>query len=248
MKWFNKEKSDGKLFYCTDLHAHILPGIDDGSPDVDTSLQLLHTMQSWGIKHIFATPHIIDDVYENSPDTIEPAYQALKEKMTQEGIDIDLHYSAEYRMDEHFRELLQCGVKAFIPLPGQRLLVENSFMQAPIDLDDILFRLMLNGFQPILAHPERYRYYHSHKETYHHLHNNGCHFQINLLSLAGYYGKEIKEVAWWLCKNGMVEFLGSDLHNREHAQAISAWLTTKEYKKVKDLLPSLHNDLLSAGK
>lgn len=90
MKWFRKEKEAGRLFYSTDLHSHILPGIDDGSPDVDTSIQLLRAMQSWGIKHIFATPHIIDDVYENSPATIEPACQALKAKMAQEGIDMEV--------------------------------------------------------------------------------------------------------------------------------------------------------------
>ena len=137
MKWFRKEKEAGRLFYSTDLHSHILPGIDDGSPDIDTSIQLLRAMQSWGIKHIFATPHIIDDVYENSPATIEPACQVLKAKMTQEGIDMEVRYSAEYRMDEHFRELRQSGTTALIPLPGQRLLVENSFLQAPIDLDEI---------------------------------------------------------------------------------------------------------------
>ena len=248
MKWFRKEKEAGRLFYSTDLHSHILPGIDDGSPDIDTSIQLLRAMQSWGIKHIFATPHIIDDVYENSPATIEPACQVLKAKMTQEGIDMEVRYSAEYRMDEHFRELRQSGTAALIPLPGQRLLVENSFLQAPIDLDEILFRLMLDGIQPILAHPERYRYFHENKEIYHHLHSNGCHFQVNLLSLAGYYGKTIKEVAWWLCKNGMVEFLGSDLHTMEQADAISAWLSSKEFRKVEELLPSLQNDRLSTDK
>ena len=118
-------------------------------------------------------------------------------------------------------------------------------MQAPIDLDEILFQLMLKGFQPVLAHPERYRYYHAHKEIYRHLHNNGCDFQVNLLSLAGYYGKEIKEIAWWLCKNEMIEFLGSDLNYRQQARAIGEWLATKEYHKAAEMLATIQNDQLA---
>ena len=245
MKWFHKEKEAGRLFYHTDLHAHILPGIDDGSPDPESSVALARALQSWGISRIFVTPHVIDEIYENTRESIDAAYNILQEKLRQEGIDLEMRYSAEYRMDQHFKTLLQEGVSAFIPLPGQRLLVENSFMQAPIDLDEILFQLMLKGLQPVLAHPERYRYYHDDKAIYQHLHNNGCHFQVNILSLAGYYGKGAKEVAWWLCKNGMIEFLGSDLHNIEQANALSAWLSTKEYQKLAQMLPNLQNDLLA---
>ncbi len=245
MKWFHKEKAPSTLFYNTDLHAHVLPGIDDGSQNPESSIALLKALQSWGIKQIFATPHVIADTYENTKESIDAAYNILEERMLQEGIEIKIRYSAEYRMDEHFRDLLKEGESAFIPLPGQRLLVENSFMQAPIDLDEMLFQLMLKGFQPVLAHPERYRYYHAHKEIYRHLHNNGCHFQVNLLSLAGYYGKEIKEIAWWLCKNEMIEFLGSDLHNLDQARAIGEWLATKEYHKAAEMLATIQNDQLA---
>mgnify|MGYP000507922005 FL=1 len=149
MKWFYKEKAPSTLFYNTDLHAHVLPGIDDGSQNPESSIALLKALQSWGIKQIFATPHVIADTYENTKESINAAYNILEERMLQEGIEIKIRYSAEYRMDEHFRDLLKEGESAFIPLPGQRLLVENSFMQAPIDLDEMLFQLMLKGFQPV---------------------------------------------------------------------------------------------------
>ena len=245
MKWFYKEKAPSTLFYNTDLHAHVLPGIDDGSQNPESSIALLKALQTSAIKQLFATPHVIADTYENTKESINAAYNILEERMLQEGIEIKIRHSAEYRMDEHFRDLLKEGESAFIPLPGQRLLVENSFMQAPIDLDEMLFQLMLKGFQPVLAHPERYRYYHAHKEIYRHLHNNGFHFHVNLLSLAGYYGKEIKEIAWWLCKNEMIEFLGSDLHNLDQARAIGEWLATKEYHKAAEMLATIQNDQLA---
>ena len=109
MKWFHKEKAPSTLFYNTDLHAHVLPGIDDGSQNPESSIALLKALQSWGIKQIFATPHVIADTYENTKESIDAAYNILEERMLQEGIEIKIRYSAEYRMDEHFRDLLKEG-------------------------------------------------------------------------------------------------------------------------------------------
>lgn len=242
MFWFGKKKTPEQLFYHTDLHSHLLPGIDDGSPDAATSVELLRYMQSWGVKRLCVTPHVVLGRFENTPESIGAAYRQLQQEMDRQGVEMEIHCSAEYRMDDNFHRILDAGGSELLPLPGNYLLVENSFSQPALDLDNLLFNLMLKGFQPILAHPERYHYYHSKKESYQHLHNAGCLFQVNLLSLAGHYGKAPKEVALWLCKNDMVDFLGSDLHHRDHAEAITEWLCTKEYRQLADRLENIRND------
>ena len=117
-------------------------------------------------------------------------------------------------------------------MPGNFLLIENSFIQEPWDLDRIVFDLKIKGFKPILAHPERYFYYaEGHRDRYVKLHSNGLMFQINLLSLSGYYGKAEKNTAEYLLENGMVDFIGTDLHNHKHADSIDAYLASRDYQR-----------------
>ena len=219
-----------KLCYETDLHSHILPGIDDGSPDIESSVHLIQAMQEWGIRKIIATPHIAEETFENTPETIKRSWNSLKDALTAKGIDQEIQYSAEYRIDDGFIQLFESN--GLIPLPSNYLLVENSFIQAFWNLEELLFQLQLKGFRPILAHPERYAYYHNKKNIYTTLHNAGCEFQINLLSFSGYYGKGVKEIAFWLAEQGYIDFLGTDLHNMNHVHAISKFLTTKDYAKI----------------
>lgn len=229
------------LCYEVDLHSHILPGIDDGSPNTEKSIGLIREMQAWGIRKIIATPHIAEETFENTPETIKNAWDALTAAMKVEGIEQEICYSAEYRIDDHFIHMFESG--QLIPLPDNYLLVENSFIQAFWNLDELLFQLQLKGFKPILAHPERYIYYHKQKNIYTTMHSNGCEFQVNLLSFSGYYGKEVKEVAFWLAEQGYVDFLGTDLHHMNHVQAISKFLTTKEYLKLASKI-NIKNDML----
>ncbi len=244
MLWFNKKKEQVRLFYHTDLHSHIIPGIDDGSPDVDTSIELLRHMQAWGITHAIATPHVTEGNFENSPSTIEPPYKILCETAVREGLDIKISYSAEYRIDENFRRIFTADDGRLRFVSQDYLLVENSFLQPPIDLDNLLFEIQLRGYKPILAHPERYRYYFRSRDVYSHLHNVGSLFQVNLLSFAGYYGKEQKEIAWELARKGYVDFVGSDLHSIDQALYIDSWLSTKEYRKFEKKLSHIANDTL----
>lgn len=241
---FFKKKDNGekyKLCYETDLHSHILPGIDDGSPDTKKSILLIREMQKWGIRKIITTPHIAEETFENTAETIKEAWDSLKTELDKEGIEQDIRYSAEYRIDDGFIRLFESD--QLIPLPDNYLLVENSFIQAFWNLDELLFQIQLKGFKPILAHPERYAYYHNQKKIYTTMHDAGCEFQVNILSFTGYYGKGIKEVAFWLAEQGYIDFLGTDLHNLNHAQAISDFLTTKEYKKLTGKI-NIKNDLL----
>lgn len=239
--FFKKKSEPIQLCFNTDIHCHVLPGIDDGSPDVDTSIELIQRMKSWGITRIIATPHVTQASYENTPQTMSNALTAVKEKLTATSIDIDITHSAEYRIDELFLSHLNDGI--IVPMPNNYLLVENSFIQEPWNLDQLLFDLKVKGYKPILAHPERYMYYYAKKDRYKAIHSTGTKLQLNLLSIAGYYGKEEKRIAMELITNGLVDFIGTDLHNHRHADAIEAYLASKDYRKIKDRLPLLNDTI-----
>ncbi|MBQ7042414.1 MAG: hypothetical protein IJN66_06890 [Muribaculaceae bacterium] len=238
---FKKKTKKAELCFTTDIHCHIVPGVDDGSPDVGTSVELVERMKGWGINRIIASPHVTQEAFENTPETIAPALAALKSGLDAKGVDVELSHSAEYRIDEFFMAQLEAG--NVVALPGNYLLVENSFLQEPWDLDKTLFDLKVRGYKPILAHPERYYYYYGKRGRYDELHNVGTLFQINMLSLAGYYGKDEKMIAEYLLEKGYVDFIGTDLHRHAHADAIDAYLASKDYRKI---APKLHllNDKL----
>lgn len=237
-----KPQQPAELFFHTDIHCHLVPGIDDGQQDADEAAGLVDRAKTWGIKRIICTPHITQDTFENTPETIRPAYAQLTEALRNHGIEIDIDYSAEHRLDPFFLEELEKG--HIRPYPNNYLLVENSFVQEMFNLDQTLFSLRLKGYKPILAHPERYFYYWDKKyERYHELHSTGILFQANLLSFAGYYGKETKRAVEHLMANDLIDFVGTDMHHTGHANAIEAFLHTKDYRRLAETLgPRIHND------
>lgn len=237
----SKPKEPVKLCFATDIHCHVLPGIDDGSPDVKTSADLVERMQAWGIERVLASPHVTQGTFENTLGTITPAIEALRGELAARGCGIALGHSAEYRIDA----LLASRIEAddLMPYPNKFLLIENSFIQEPLNLEQLVFDLQLKGYQPILAHPERYNYYYSKRDRYEHLHDIGLMFQINLLSLAGAYKGPERKIALDLIKRRLVDFAGTDLHRHRHADAIDAYLRTRDAASDMDALaPLLHND------
>lgn len=227
---FLKKSEPLRLPFKTDIHCHIIPGVDDGSPDVDTSVELVKRMNSWGIERIIATPHITEATFENTPEILDPALEELQEALKARGVDVAVSRASENRIDDFFREQLAAG--QITPYPNNYILVENSFIQEPWDLDQFLFDLKIKGYRPILAHPERFHYYFDeHPERYNALHRAGNLFQVNVLSLAGGYSKQEKRVAEKLIEKGYVDFLGTDLHNSRHADIIDAYLTTKDARR-----------------
>ncbi len=212
----------------TDLHSHLLPGIDDGAPDLETSLDLIRELQSLGFHRIFTTPHVMSDVYPNSRNQILRKKDEVQEALDALGIDIEFGAAAEYYLDPNFAAILK--VEPLLTLPGDRVLVEMSFYQAYRDLHRLLFDLQMKGYHPILAHPERYPYYRT-PEDYENLKAMGCALQVNLLSLTGYYGKPVQSAAKTILELGLADFLATDLHHARHAanlrQALSHELVVK---------------------
>lgn len=232
--FFNKPKEPIKLWFTTDIHAHILPGIDDGSPDVDTSLSLLEAMRDYGLKKVIASPHVTENTFENTPDTIESAYNTLQHAMQQSRLNgIGLAYHAENRIDSLFVRNMNEG--KLLTLPQNYLLIENSFVQEPWNLDQLIYDLQVKSYLPIMAHPERFQYYSM--ERLKDLHRKAD-FQINLLSLTGYYGKKIRKRAEDMIEARLVDFIGTDTHNMAHVNAVREYLCSKNAIKDRDMLAS----------
>ncbi len=217
---FKKKKRLADLSgIATDMHSHLLPGIDDGSPDVETSIALIRGLMELGYKKFITTPHVMWDIYQNTHETIKTAHTVLKEALKKEKIKVHVRAAAEYFLDDHFDQLLDYNTP-LLTIHNNLVLVEFSFVNAPFDIKEKLFKLQLNGYQPVLAHPERYLYLKDNKEFFDLLKDAGCLFQLNLLSLSNYYGKASTELANYLIKKNYIDLLGTDLHHARHMEAL----------------------------
>lgn len=218
-----------------DIHSHILPGIDDGAKNIDTSIKLISKMYSYGIKNFIATPHVLGDVYPNSTKTILEKLELVKKALKENGYeDINISASAEYMMDEQFSARLEKN--DIIPLKDNLILVEMSYFNAPYNLYEVLFEIQLKGYKPILAHPERYNFYHNDFESYYKLKKAGCLFQLNILSLTEQYGKNVQKISKELLKLDMYDFIGTDTHHNNHLDLMTKIGTEKNKKILESLL------------
>lgn len=275
---FSKKRTiaqSGILAGCTDHHSHILPGVDDGVESMDEALRILATYEAAGVKELWLTPHIMEDI-PNTPEKLQARFAELTARY--KG-SITLHLAAEYMIDNHLRSLLMnchsvtnnCpsfergtsnaasiaeGVKdnhnslsfnegqrggalhgkraqetalchfepkgeisttkeELLPIgtKGNHLLVETSYFNPPMRLNETLRQIKSLGYHPLLAHPERYMY--MDEEEYIRLHQEGVKFQLNLPSICGGYGNTVKKRAQWLLKKGLYDVIGSDTHCEE---------------------------------
>jgi protein-tyrosine phosphatase len=205
-------------FLSTDMHSHLVPGIDDGAQTIDDSIELIQKLQAMGFRSIITTPHIKTDHYPNNKVTISEGLQQLKAALTERGIQMPIKAAAEYYIDEYFMQLL--ANKDLLTVRDNEVLVEISFMAEPLKFHDILFQMQTSGYRPILAHPERYIFYHQRPETYRELKNKGCLLQLNTIALTGYYGKPVKQIAEFLLKERLYDYCGSDMHHIKHAETL----------------------------
>lgn len=218
-----------------DIHSHLLPGIDDGAKNIDNSVELILKMYSYGIKNFITTPHVLGDVYRNSSETIKSKLEEVRIALNNKGYsDIKINAAAEYMMDEQFIDRLKAN--DILTLKGNYILVEMSYFNAPMNLYDVLFDIQLKGYKPVLAHPERYNFFHNDLQNYHKLKKAGCLFQLNLLSLTEQYGKNVQKISNELLKQNLYDFVGSDTHHKNHLQLLKKIGTQKNLKKIKHLL------------
>jgi protein-tyrosine phosphatase len=212
----------------TDMHSHVLPGIDDGAQNVEESIFLIKKMMSLGIKKIIATPHVMIDYYRNDADSIGNALTTLKAALKEQNIDIDISAAAEHYFDETFEKRI-ADHKVFT-MGDNYVLFELSFVTQPPNLISIIQKMKDAGYKPILAHPERYGYMDI--EQMKTIRSWGCDLQLNTISLSGYYGSHIKKIAEELVDNQMVDFISSDMHHPRHAAAFENTLARPYLEKL----------------
>ncbi len=230
---FNKRKSKDLLNFSllgADMHSHLIPGIDDGAKDLDTALHLVSKLEQLGFRKLITTPHVMADYYRNTPATIQKGLDVLREALHKNNIKVELEAAAEYYVDETF--LSKLHRKEVLGFGKNYLLFEFSFLNAPVNLVEVLFEMQNAGFVPVLAHPERYAYFHGNIEDYHQLIDYGCLFQLNTLSLGGYYGKQVKKMAEELVDKNYISFLGTDVHHHRHADALKLALKSSHVQQL----------------
>lgn len=213
-----------------DIHSHLLPGIDDGAKTMDHTLGMLHKFAELGYQKLILTPHVMDGVYNNTPEIIRAKLEEVKAAAKAAGIPIELEASAEYYFDETLPELLRKG--NLLPFHGNHILFECSFRNEPVQLEEFLFELSTSGYQPIIAHFERYGYYHGSMDMARRLRDRGVWIQLNLNSLTGHYGPDVKKQGLRLIKEGLVDIAGSDCHRIEHLHLLEQHLGSDVFHQL----------------
>jgi protein-tyrosine phosphatase len=217
----DREPLDLSVFQY-DFHSHLVPGVDDGAPDLAASMEMIDALVSLGYQGAVTTPHVMADTYPNTPDTLSAPFAELQQAVAERHPQFELALGAEYFLDAGLLDTIQQGGPLLTP--GGRLLFELAF-SAPPDpglLQGFIFEAQVRGFQPVLAHIERYPYWHQELHRFQALHEQGVWLQVNAASLAGTYGPEIQGAAETCIDNGWVQLLGTDAHGLRHIDALAA--------------------------
>lgn len=217
-----------------DIHCHLLPGVDDGFPTTEKSLHALQKLEERGVRKMILTPHFMKDYPENERESIMAQFESYKAEAAKVS-GIELHLGAEYMLDacfmNHFKQgFLTLGKK------GKHVLCETSYLMYEHGISEMLYDIMCEEYQPIIAHPERYEY--AVRDNYFRWRDKQYKFQLNLLSLSGAYGKPALVKSHYLLKEGMYEFVGSDMHNLDNFRRFlpEIRLTKKEMERLEQLI------------
>lgn len=218
-----------------DIHSHFIPGIDDGAPTMEASLELLRAMHGLGYRKVITTPHSMADGYKNPPEVILGGLEKVRRAVKEEGLDIQVDAAAEYYLDHALQEKITS--QKLLTFGTDKVLFELPFISEPAVLLNVVFEMQTQGFQPVLAHPERYQFWHTDMGTMEKLKDRGVIFQLNMIALAGAYGPAARKQAEKIADRGWYELVGSDCHSMKHIEAMEAARTE----------PCLHK-LVESGK
>jgi tyrosine-protein phosphatase YwqE len=218
----------------TDVHSHLIPGIDDGSQSMEETIGMLLKFVDLGYQKVITTPHIMQDHYPNTSEIIKKGLEEVRQEIDKLNIPISIEASAEYYFDEFlFKKIKEGDILTF---GDSYVLFELSFVSKPHNLDQLIFDFKTNNYTPILAHYERYPYlYDRGMEYVEQLKEKGLKIQVNLNSLTGHYGKAVQKQAELLIDSKLVDLVGTDCHRIEHLEILRTNLKSEYFHKLKDL-------------
>jgi tyrosine-protein phosphatase YwqE len=216
----------------TDMHSHLIPGIDDGSDSLETSIRLITGMMELGYKKFITTPHIQGEFYQNTPHTILSGLERVRRELKKQNIQAEIDAAAEYLIDDQFEAKYKEG--ELLTFGKKHLLIELSYFNEHPRLKEFLFDLQIDGYKIILAHPERYAYWFNNFKKYEELKDRGIFFQLNITSLTGYYSADVKKMAEKFVNENMIDFAGSDMHNFNYLDALTRTCSEKYLSKLVD--------------
>lgn len=240
-----KKKHEARPIFAalgTDMHCHLVPQVDDGSKCIEESIECLQTLQAVGYNKVIITPHFQHPRFPNDEDDIVRRYEEVKKRAIEAGITLEFGgIGGEYRIDSGFAKRLENP--RFLLVGGKYVLVEFSLHQQMMGCDEMIFDMQMKGYEVILAHPERYLYLSVGSSRMEQLKNQGVFFQVNALSLGGFYGDEAKRRAFTMLEEGIVEFMGTDTHNALYAQALTDLSRNRKVEKVLEKYEFLNKTL-----
>jgi protein-tyrosine phosphatase len=242
--FFGKKKEVLQPFdlsrFKVDIHSHLIPGIDDGSQTMDETIAMLAKFQSLGYKKVITTPHVMSDSFPNTSENILAGLEDVREEIKKVGLTIEIEAAAEYYFDETF--VAKIKAKDLLTFGDNYVLLEFAFHSPPQYIDQMFFELQSRGYRPVVAHFERYMYYLGKIDQATEWRRKGINIQININSLFGHYGPEIKKQAERLIDAGEFDFIGTDCHRIEHLMLLENSLTSPYIHKIGNYL--LKNTIL----
>ena len=213
-----------------DMHSHLIPGIDDGSKSMDETIAMLAKFESLGYKKVITTPHIMNEVYPNTPKNILAGLNQVKEAAAKIGLSIEIEAAAEYYYDETLIDRIQ--QRDILSFGDNYVLVEFAFVGVPSFENELFFEMIKCGYKPVLAHFERYSGFHGSVEKAIEYRSRGALIQLNLNSLTGHYGVEVRKQAEKLIDAGLVDFVGTDCHRMQHLMMLEQHLNLPYFHKL----------------
>lgn len=228
----------------TELHSHLIHGVDDGVQTLDEALETLKVFETMGYKKVITTPHIMSDFYKNGPHNLLDKLVEVQNFIKENNVNIELEVAAEYMIDDAFEDKIKNNELLSFGGDNKYILVEMPFLEEARNFKTVIFELQILGYKPILAHPERYTYYHQKKEKYDELTDKGILLQLNNLSLIGYYSPHVLKAAEYIIDKKLHSFVGSDAHNIRHISIINEKvINSKMYQKACTSVELLNNTL-----
>ncbi|MEP1097046.1 MAG: CpsB/CapC family capsule biosynthesis tyrosine phosphatase [Cyclobacteriaceae bacterium] len=213
-----------------DIHSHLIPAMDDGVKTLDDSIMVIKKLADLGFKKVITTPHIHPS-YPNSADKIRSGLNTVQDRVAEEDLEFAIEVAAEYFVDDVFMKSIEED-KEILSFGPNFVLVESSFLNKPMYFESCLFELQSKGYQPVLAHPERYQFLEGEIDWLLELKAMGIFFQVTISSFVGFYGKGPEKIAKTLFAKNMIDFLGSDLHTYGHIKYLEQGLGHKSVEKL----------------